>query len=369
MDILLIGNGFDLAHGLSTKYVDFLQFLDQIYSCNFNYNKLSPNFTRRFPNTVFTNLFNHCMIGNFLEHLDKNFWFGYFKKLLLGDTIESALAYTIQKNDSEWKVEKENWIDLECEISSVIKEFKTKEIKYYVDRINFDDSKDKLNYHMVTEKELVKILSKNLDSFIYILELYVKYVVEEQSKRTQKKSPDIEELKIDKVLSFNYTDTYKKVYGGNKDVEYCFVHGKVNENPSIDKNNMVLGIDEYLSGDERNNNLEFITFKKYYQRIYKQTDYNYINWLDKSRPLNRVIYSNLYIFGHSLDVTDKDILKKLILNPNIKTTIFYYNKEVNAQQIQNLVKVIGYDEINERTRGVNRTIFFKQQRDMINISK
>ena len=30
MDILIIGNGFDLAHGLPTKYTDFLKFIGVI---------------------------------------------------------------------------------------------------------------------------------------------------------------------------------------------------------------------------------------------------------------------------------------------------------------------------------------------------
>lgn len=30
MNILLIGNGFDLAHGLPTKYTDFLEFVKMI---------------------------------------------------------------------------------------------------------------------------------------------------------------------------------------------------------------------------------------------------------------------------------------------------------------------------------------------------
>ena len=30
MNILVIGNGFDLAHGLPTKYTDFLDFIDVI---------------------------------------------------------------------------------------------------------------------------------------------------------------------------------------------------------------------------------------------------------------------------------------------------------------------------------------------------
>ena len=76
----------------------------------------------------------------------------------------------------------------------------------------------------------------------------------------------------------------------------------------------------------------------------------------------------LYIFGHSLDVTDKDILRDLILNDNVYTTIFYHNKDVMGQQIANLVKVIGQDELIRRTGGSTKTIEFKQQQDMVEIN-
>ena len=35
----------------------------------------------------------------------------------------------------------------------------------------------------------------------------------------------------------------------------------------------------------------------------------------------------VYIFGHSLDETDKDILRDVILNNNVYTTIFYFDKK------------------------------------------
>lgn len=76
---------------------------------------------------------------------------------------------------------------------------------------------------------------------------------------------------------------------------------------------------------------------------------------------------NLYIFGHSLDVTDKDILRDLILHDNVYTTIYYLNKDVMGQQIANLVKVIGQDELIKRTGGSTKTIEFKQQQDMVAI--
>lgn len=63
-------------------------------------------------------------------------------------------------------------------------------------------------------------------------------------------------------------------------------------------------------------------------------------------------------------MTDKDILRELILNDNVYTTIFYLNKDVMGQQIANLVKIIGQDELIKRTGGSSKTIEFKLQSDM-----
>ncbi len=157
---------------------------------------------------------------------------------------------------------------------------------------------------------------------------------------------------------------------------------------------MVLGIDEYLSKKKRNSDTDFIAFKKYYQRIFKGTGCKYKDWLDimhedykemqiklekrameisgffskkqikkqvKREYLNK---HNLYIFGHSLDVTDKDILRDLILNNILHTTIFYHSKEELGKKIANLVKIIGQDELIKRTGGNTKIIEFVQQNEM-----
>lgn len=78
---------------------------------------------------------------------------------------------------------------------------------------------------------------------------------------------------------------------------------------------------------------------------------------------------HVYIFGHSLDVTDKDILRDLILNDNVHTTIFYHDKDAMGQQIANLVKVIGQDELIRRTEGKDKLIEFKPQKPMKEIKE
>ena len=71
----------------------------------------------------------------------------------------------------------------------------------------------------------------------------------------QKKSPDIEELSIDFILSFNYTHTFSKIYDVSNQSKqevtnpFDYIHGEVNINNNIESYNMVLGIDDYLLGD------------------------------------------------------------------------------------------------------------------------
>lgn len=72
----------------------------------------------------------------------------------------------------------------------------------------------------------------------------------------------------------------------------------------------------------------------------------------------------LYIFGHSLDMTDKDVLRDLILNDNVKTIIFYLDSDDLKSKIANLVKVIHQDELIRRTGGNTKTIEFRLQKDM-----
>lgn len=133
----------------------------------------------------------------------------------------------------------------------------------------------------------------------------------------------------------------------------------------------------------KNNNLEFITFKKYFQRIYKKTGNEYTKWIENMNKFyedeisedsfTKQIDNHIYIFGHSLDISDKDILKSLILESgfkndkdgtydrNTKVIIYYHDKAAYAQQITNLVKIIGQDELISRVSGENPTIIFKQQ--------
>ena len=75
---------------------------------------------------------------------------------------------------------------------------------------------------------------------------------------------------------------------------------------------------------------------------------------------------NLYIFGHSLDITDRDVLRLFICNDNVQTKIFYYreneeDKRTLGRLIKNLIQIIGQEELIKRTGGLHKTIEFIPQ--------
>lgn len=379
MNILVIGNGFDLAHGLPTKYTDFLKFVgavrynvseDKMESDVIAWKKLNLNVKTEIKRQQVKSVYS--LNRMYKDLIKDNDWIDFF--------LQNPMY------------QKENWIDFESEISNVIQSidqdivqgnFYSNIILLQNEFLNYKytnnvpeyiqataEEQEKIKKPEITYQELRDILLENLNKLIRVLEIYLTDFVEKIG--ISKVSKDIKELDIDHVLSFNYTDTYEKLYnnGTDNNIEYDYIHGKADINNTVESNNIVLGIDEYLSDDRKNNDIEFIAFKKFYQRIYKETGCKYKEWVDqieRNEHMSPTILYKLYIFGHSLDVTDKDILKDLILHNNVHTTIYYYSKEDLGNKIANLVKVIGQDELIKRTGGSTKTIEFKLQQDMVEI--
>ena len=95
------------------------------------------------------------------------------------------------------------------------------------------------------------------------MEIYLDFIVD--SSKIEEK--DIfKRLTFDRIVTFNYTNTYNRLY---KEVTTDFVHGSADYKRSANENNIVVGIDEFLPDDQKNKDIEFIDYRKYYQRIIK----------------------------------------------------------------------------------------------------
>lgn len=384
--ILLIGNGFDLAHGLPTSYSYFLDFCDKVsriftylmYVDQKVYEKSALN-TWDVDDSIKAKLLEWYKKRNenpdklaveIYNNIKENIWIHYFLNI----------RYSLGKN----------WIDFESEISNVIQAFEC--IRDNIERreriqqserskvIKLEVVKDFVNISKEIEvlKELdledmytnlklfdayIKKMTVDLDRLIRALEIYISEFI--NKIEVLQKNDDIKDINPDCVLSFNYSNTYERIYGQSNKIEYDYIHGKADINNNVDTCNLVLGIDEYLEEHDRDNKLEFLPFKKFYQRIYKLTDSSYMEWVDEIRQNLECPYE-LYIFGHSLDKTDKDVLELLICNDNVQTKIYYHRKSNDDKKelgklIRNLVRVIGAKELIRRTGGSHKTIEFIPQ--------
>ena len=119
MDILIIGNGFDLAHGLKTSYGEFLDFCK-----NLKFEDESEQYSD----------YKHC--------LEKNLWMKHFI------TRQNQLGNT--------------WIDLENEIYEVIKFLKS---QFIFDKYR-DSSLLKMNKILEIEKYKCNFQLQNIHDYL-----------------------------------------------------------------------------------------------------------------------------------------------------------------------------------------------------------
>ena len=413
LNILVIGNGFDLAMGWPTRYGDFLNFI-RVFQIAYNNKDYQES---RVPEECIRNLndrierYPHKDEKKKLESL-KPFWDGFSK------AFESREANQVFKDfhfciyQNRWieyfkyrydrqLIAGENWIDLEKEIKEVIKVLENdaivivnsesffnapyevnNTIKDLIEKIQ-GGKKENRKYHLSAEAyaKLRSSLICEFDKFVMALGIYIDFFIrttyeEFDIQRDIYKLLHLKNDKIDHVLSFYYINNYNEKYSGVRQEENntCYVHGSVNyvyelrklkneKNGSknieriIEKNKMIIGFDEYRDDDTKNKQLDFIYYRKYFQRILKGTGSQYLKWLEQNE------LNNIYIFGCSLDATDKEIIKDLFLCKPVltKIKIYYHDEEAHNRMIMNLISILTQEKVIEMTSGINPDIEFIAQ--------
>lgn len=338
--ILVIGNGFDKAHGLKTGYGDFLNWVTcisagEIYRKNRvltitedelqEYEDFRVNNPKEFKETV-------EMLGNF--------WILYFdkRKINIGD----------------------KWLDFESEIEHL-----TKDVYEWVKQDSIRLASYKLRRlcsnetdipNFVNEKELFEWMNSQLRDLTRFLEIYLCKC----ANKTINKDARMDlftSIKANKLLSFNYTSTYQDVY--NKSIKTDYIHGKAKMEHSGEVCNLVLGFDDHYF-ETVDIIPELIPFEKYYQRIVNRNSNNYFEWIDAKDKNGNPEAKEIHFYGHSFSPADGDIIKLLIQAENTKTIIYYRHdyESDRASIIKNLALILTPNDLIKRAGGNNPTIEF-----------
>lgn len=379
-DLLVVGNGFDLYHGLPTRYTDFLSFISNwsVFWDNYKDNS-SDKDDERF--TVRLSKYNEIIAETMMDFASHHGHYKYEHLEFINNHLDNSwIQYFLKKQLSGV-----NWIDFEGEIYNVLRLVEEYYLKFIPEMRRINDAPIKYmpqDMHMAvctfknkcsegyvdftqgvinrsdTESDklkknkdlLLEAMKRELNDLIICLDYYLLDFV--SSIKVEQYSEQIKELSYVNLLNFNYTYTYALVYGKNRLNQHHRIHGDCLEE------DMVLGIpDEAFP-----NALEYIYFQKYFQRIQKRTGNYYKSWITAPEPRMRILEDvpiNAFIVGHSLADSDKGILKEIFLNDFIKTiTIFYHNQLAYEQHVINLVSMFGKDFVIDQTAN-DRIVFVK----------
>lgn len=383
---VIIGNGFDIECNFETKYGQFLSFIDE--TCNselfrFALTSLSlptAEDSRLLEDVVLSGqgddykpeLHTSMRLIAYFGYASilSNFWYRHFKLYQSG----------------------ERWVDFESEISRLIKQAEDSmrrgnnlylSLDDYIpveavrDMYELTDALSLTNAQVILGttstgdaghlniryRSLRDRLIKDLYRITRAFEGYLKYQIIPKEVTSTAATDELIQLLENhdcvRVLCFNYTNTFERLLKDrNIDAEFCYVHGMVGGDEKHDR--MVLGIDEHLPKEDIERFAGYAPFRKYHQRIYKETDCTYKDWL--YNIVNKSdVPRNLFVFGHSLAPSDKEILQPFITAKGMRTVVFYHSEGMHADLVTNLAAILGIDYLTKNVGGQKHTLEFRQQ--------
>ena len=386
-NILVVGNGFDLALKLPTSYLHFMKSflryraeqlnlpisrieesdkpsLYESFADNMNLLKNSwglTNNTDLFDEILLKNPFILLMIfkyNNVELSRAKNIrvpeisvepmpWYPKFQDVP-DLTEEYFKEHDIFDNDLNWFNVEEilHQISNEeefCNLSNAIDKCKESchvlTNLYGAERIfgSYDAYKEHKKYQELIEG--FKLFKQSLAIYLFSVERFFEKMIQDNFKDVKRL---FAENNYDEIISLNYTSFAERLF----DVpdKFCHhPHGKISK-VAPEKSEIVLGYYEDITKNRFETH--YVEFQKFYQRIL----YGLGNYGIKDESVR-----NIELFGFSCDPADTELLKTLLLDKNDNVNIAGLHKVLvhcfkdKNQNILNLIQCIGKDNVLELT--------------------
>ena len=295
MNLLVIGNGFDKAHELKTDYHDFLQWAYD-----------NGHMGVRYGEHLKERIDGIATYRSLVPGFDLNLYW----KNALSASSRNPDAY--QPNYADVLLRKQgSWIDLENNLATCVK-------------ARMDEQGFRVLNALFSEFLLPKF------------EQYIAEVVNNDSTV----SGSLAVSGADLVLSFNYSNTFERLYGEqSRCFKICYLNGKAQINAAHP--NIVFGCD---CCEDSAHGKRFVEYDKVIQRADRNTDDAYRDWIIEDINCKYQIY----IVGHSLGRTDWEILRPLIIAKRNTTKIYYHSEESKKELMYNLYCMIGRESMVQR---------------------
>lgn len=350
MKILIIGNGFDIANGLPTRYADFLRMCE----------------ISMYPHVYFTNSPKHYSglseeenieFSAFCSAIGKDYY-NDFKNIIMNSLF--IYHFLDRRNVLGGK-----WMNFEEEIERLIKCIVDEMHSAPDERVQESKKLRVVEFckrnpkNIKIYRDLFKAIRDEHKNLIRLLEIYMGGYINSMKPQLLN---CFKKGFYDHFISFNYTDTYGEKYEPEL-VSRCYIHGKA----ILDRStpcNIVLGFDDTYSNQQLSDS-EILPYEKFFQRLDLNTSNEYMYWLKNMENEERNLVD---IYGHSLAQADADILRSFILKRRTLTRIFYYDDLDRYDKLRNLTMILGSDKTIELVGGTNpRIILIPKDRYSTNV--
>lgn len=324
--LILIGNGFDLAHGLKTKYADFIEWYWRVWG---NRLKMSHNGIEEDRICSFKLSNGHYDWFNTLH-----FKYQIITLLYQPDALEIA---DIAKNNPELcdfsfksslfekiceEVETKNWVDIE-------------DVYYYF--LKSSDNPKQINDDLeFLKNKLIDYLKSLQEATVnpYIQKQILEpfhwedIAISSKDKWDKKMEPDNIML-----LNFNYTNTADMYLPKAYNYSVNHIHGSLS-NPE----GVIFGY-----GDERDDEYEVLMKKNDNEYLQHIKSFRYLeasNYRDMLSFIESAPYQ-LCIMGHSCGLSDRTLLATLFEHRNcVSIKPYYYKRKDGTDNYRELVQNI-----------------------------
>lgn len=377
MNILLLGNGYDLNYKLPTSYRNFLLTIDFLTTSNLENihtvgdvfgnaclheeDKFIAGSYKAYKETYAEVLLDAKTLEELVDQAKRNIWFSYFLRSFNREAgwidVEREIAFVVSRLQSFFDKAGVNFsphlafteIGSKYIIMDVFNFF-VAEAHYSRNTLPTGTRKIKPEYiteyplgsgdHVINKEKIIGELNDALIEFAEILKTYLRCFIDKTVEKLVEHDviTQLQPLNYtDVVITFNYTNTYESF---GSDAQVFHIHGNVNEK-------IVLGINPDQNDDKDTINTEFIAFKKYYQRTHYDSDVNYLRWLrDLRNGGDGDSDMRLLVMGHSLDVTDEDIIRDLF-GLSTEINVLYHSNSSKSSLIRNLVNIFGKEKFDQ----------------------
>lgn len=403
--IILIGNGFDLAHGLKTGYKDFIDsywtdyglkiyngyerwqtssygtvnlqpyeddfvsFLvkdrsvpvlfklgssckvDNPYGdlCKFlnEVNESSYRITGhiKFKNKFFEHISNQCSLLNWVDIENE-----YYKELkkLLPENDPQKRNELVKTLNQEFKAVKRLLEEYLTKISESEVEAKESILSAIKAKISLDDIA--LNKRVKSRDQFVESELYRRSAAIFSLESILEVLERDEEKLKDAKRDRIRRSMGNNfapnrilLLNFNYTNTAERLYAKDGGYEVINIHGELNKKD----NPIIFGYGDELDDDYKTiEKLQDNDFLENIKSISYHKTRNYRQLLD-------FIHSGLfqvYVMGHSCGNSDRTLLNTLFEHENCASVkVFYHQTEEEKDDYSNLIRNISRN-FNDKAR-------------------